>query len=187
MRLQPHPGESSRAALAFDVQAKRAADGSLCLVYRLEGDIMSLHLPEPAQPARKDELWRHTCFEAFVAGADPARYCEFNCSPSGEWAAYAFSGYRTGMVPLAAEAVAAVRWSRAEDLLGLELRLEPAVFIENGAHLPWRVGLGAVIEERAGVLSHWALYHPSAVPDFHHPAAFALELPPDVPRRAARR
>jgi hypothetical protein len=35
-----------------------------------------------------------------------------------------------------------------------------------------------VIEERNGRKSYWALAHPPGEPDFHHPACFALELPP---------
>jgi hypothetical protein len=33
-----------------------------------------------------------------------------------------------------------------------------------------------VIEEGDGVLSYWALRHPAARPDFHHPEGFALEI-----------
>jgi hypothetical protein len=39
-----------------------------------------------------------------------------------------------------------------------------------------RLGLSAVIEEERGMLSYWALKHPTGRPDFHHPDAFALEL-----------
>ena len=35
----------------------------------------------------------------------------------------------------------------------------------------------AVIEENDGRLSYWALRHAPGKPDFHHPEAFALELP----------
>ena len=38
------------------------------------------------------------------------------------------------------------------------------------------LGLSAVIEDDSGTLSYWALRHPSARPDFHHPDSFALEL-----------
>jgi hypothetical protein len=39
-----------------------------------------------------------------------------------------------------------------------------------------RVGLSAVIEANDGTLSYWALKHPAAKPDFHHPDSFVLEL-----------
>jgi hypothetical protein len=42
--------------------------------------------------------------------------------------------------------------------------------------VPWRLGLSAVIEEKGGSKSYWALAHPPGAPDFHHQEAFALEL-----------
>ena len=40
------------------------------------------------------------------------------------------------------------------------------------------MGLCAVIEEKDGTKSYWALAHPPGdKPDFHDPACFALELP----------
>ncbi|OGB15118.1 MAG: hypothetical protein A3B67_07385 [Burkholderiales bacterium RIFCSPHIGHO2_02_FULL_66_10] len=45
---------------------------------------------------------------------------------------------------------------------------------------PLVLGLSAVLETRDGLLSYWALHHPTARPDFHHRAGFAhvLDLPP---------
>jgi hypothetical protein len=39
------------------------------------------------------------------------------------------------------------------------------------------LALAAVLEDRDGRLSYWALEHPSERPDFHHPNSFVLELP----------
>ncbi len=41
----------------------------------------------------------------------------------------------------------------------------------------WQIGLSAVIEEKAGAMSYWALNHPPGKPDFHHKDCFALTLP----------
>ncbi|MGD2056793.1 MAG: hypothetical protein PVJ15_08295, partial [Gammaproteobacteria bacterium] len=80
----------------IDVAVRGAAGGWLALGFALEGELSALRIPEWLAPRRADHLWRHTCFEAFVmAGAGPG-YREFNFSPSGEWAAYAFQGYRQG-------------------------------------------------------------------------------------------
>jgi hypothetical protein len=40
----------------------------------------------------------------------------------------------------------------------------------------WRLGLAAVIEERDGSKSYWALAHPPGKADFHHADCFAHEL-----------
>jgi hypothetical protein len=39
------------------------------------------------------------------------------------------------------------------------------------------LGLSAVIEEKDGTKSYWALAHPPGKPDFHHKDCFALTLP----------
>ena len=39
-----------------------------------------------------------------------------------------------------------------------------------------RLGLAAVIEDKARVLSYWALKHPAEKPDFHHADSFVVEL-----------
>jgi hypothetical protein len=38
------------------------------------------------------------------------------------------------------------------------------------------LGLSAVIEDKAQVLSYWALKHPAEKPDFHHADSFVVEL-----------
>ena len=65
------------------------------LSYTLTGDINALVLPAKSEPGRADDLWQTTCFELFLRG-EGAAYREYNFSPSGEWAAYAFDSYREG-------------------------------------------------------------------------------------------
>ena len=62
------------------------------------------------------------------------------------------------------------------DRYSLELKTVVAL-PEAGGTL--RLNLAAVIEEKSGAKSYWALAHPPAgPPDFHHPACFVLQLPP---------
>lgn len=131
-------------------------------------------LPGSPRAGRADGLWRTTCFEVF-AGLSDGSYAEFNLSPSKEWAAYGFDGYRKGMRDLAGS-VEVFKVERLRD--GLEVC----------AWLNWtnwpgsrRIGLSAVIEGTDGNISYWALAHPSDKPDFHHPDSFALVLPPLEP------
>ena len=63
--------------------------------YRVEG-AGDLLLPDPQEPGRADELWRTTCFEAFIGG-ESGSYTELNFSPSGQWASYDFDAPRQGM------------------------------------------------------------------------------------------
>jgi hypothetical protein len=43
----------------------------------------------------------------------------------------------------------------------------------------WRLGISAIIEEKDGSKSYWALAHPQGKPDFHHADSFVLDLPPE--------
>jgi hypothetical protein len=103
----------------------------------------------------------------FVAPAPACAYREFNFSPSGEWAAYAFARYREGAPLGVPDPGIAVRMHGGALELCASIAVEPASL---------RVSLCAVIEEGDGVLSYWALRHPAARPDFHHPEGFALEI-----------
>ncbi len=165
-RLNRHPS-SPAGAVRVDAEAARIGP-RLVLRYRLSG-LAGAVLPLPAVSEQADDLWRHTCFEAFVAGP-VGGYLEINLAPSTQWAAYRFDGYREGMS--AADIPPPQFGERREgDILELEAVLE--LPIEG----PWRVGLSAVIEHADGSFSYWALRHPPGKPDFHNADCFALELP----------
>ena len=44
--------------------------------------------------------------------------------------------------------------------------------------LLWHLGLSAVIEDKSGGLSYWALAHVSDKPDFHSQESFVYEISP---------
>jgi hypothetical protein len=165
----------------LEVEAARPAPGMLALRYVLTGQTARLHLPAPAEPVRADELWRRTCFEAFVGDGAGQAYLEINLAPSAAWAAYGFSGYRDGM--RVAEEAPAPRFdsARADDRYELSAILDlGATALRPGA--TWRLAISAVIEAADGARSYWALAHPPGKPDFHHPESFVLELaPPEGP------
>src|SRR5438045_24619 len=95
LSLQQHPDSSSAAVRAIDVDLTHQPDGFI-VRYRLVGAQAELKLPQPQPPRRADDLWRTTCFEAFLGTGDGGYY-ELNFSPSTEWAVYRFDGYRAGM------------------------------------------------------------------------------------------
>jgi hypothetical protein len=155
--------------LRATAQATRAG---LTLRFALSADLALLCIPVPAPPRAADELWRHTCFEAFVAAAGSRAYAEFNFSPSGEWAAYTFADYRErGAVAPDFDPRIAVRHSA--DSLMLEASI-PRTALPQADTL--QLGLCAVIEDEHGAISYWALRHAPGKPDFHHRDAFAGTL-----------
>jgi hypothetical protein len=167
--LVPHPDTpaSSVSSIVVDVARKGAA---LALSYRLTGRIADLAIPSPADPARADELWKHTCFEAFVRPEPGEAYLELNFAPSSQWAAYRFDGYRAGMAP-AIVAAPRIALRTSADMLDLQVALTLPELAS-----PSRLALSAVIEQSAGAKSYWALAHPPGRPDFHHTAGFLARL-----------
>lgn len=169
--LRPHP-DFPGPEIEIESEAERSGS-QLRVSFRLTGDIAGVRVPPDAPFGRVDELWRHTCFEAFLAPPGVEAYCEINLSPSGQWATYEFTGYRAGMRPAPVLPASSILWGRDLVLLAsMDLGA-----ISDLAAAPWRLGLSAVIEALDGSLSYWAVAHPPGRPDFHHADCFALEVP----------
>jgi hypothetical protein len=169
--LRLHPDSRCAAATGIEADIARPRPGGLILSYVVRGRISDLRLPPIVASARADELWRHTCFEAFVRPSASPGYYEFNFSPSTQWAAYRFDSHRSGM--RVATGIGApwieVRSSAATYTLQATLELD-------GLSSPLHLGLSAVIEETNGGKSYWALAHPPGKADFHHADCFTLEF-----------
>jgi hypothetical protein len=171
LALRRHPDFPSAAVTRIEVELARPAPSLLTLRYRAFGRLTEMLTPAPAEPERADELWKYTCFEAFIRPAGGEAYYEFNFSPSTQWAAYRFDACRAGMADAQSDTPLIVVSSRdAHYELQVMLELPPDA---RGAG---RLGLSAVIEDTRGK-SYWALAHAPGKPDFHHADAFAIELP----------
>jgi len=178
LTLACHPQTPSQSIHGIEVVVGGTPAGSLTLAFVLEGDLSALRIPEPRASRRADGLWRHTCFEAFVMAGKGPGYNEFNFSPSGEWAAYAFRGYRDGG-ELEVQPGPGITVRRTGGRVELAAEVRPDCLPPGRPH---RLALSAVVEGADGVLSYWALRHPPGKPDFHHPDVFALQL--ELPRGA---
>ncbi len=158
------------------------------LRYRIEATtpeaFSAIVLPPVApKPKRKDELWKTTCFEVFIPGADTEAYLEFNGSPSGDWNWYGFQSYRTGMKPIATSARVepkAVSMSKSEKDLEVTWILPMSGVMQgfgmHGESLqnfdPF--GLTVVLHTKDATL-YWALNHDGVKPDFHTRASFIYD------------
>src|SRR5438105_15509200 len=110
--LHLHPSFRCNAVSRINVEPMRRGPGTLFLYYYVAGATGDLLLPDVAKPERADNLWQHTCFEAFLRRSPPLQalppprasaagggsplggetegdspYLEFNFSPSQAWAA----------------------------------------------------------------------------------------------------
>ncbi len=179
-QLLRHPDSRSFAAVRVEVAVARPRADRLVLSYVVTGQISDVRMPPVVPAARADELWRHTCFEAFVRGASGPAYYEFNFAPSTQWAAYRFESYRSGMRVAAEIDAPAIEARSGLDLYTLQASLELDRLPDLSREASWRLGLSALIEDRSGRMSYWALAHPPGKPDFHHADSFALEFAPAV-------
>jgi hypothetical protein len=180
-QLRRHPASVFDEVRAIYVHVRRT-NAELGLSFRIYGNLSRICLPPSASLSDSAELWRHTCFQLFIAIESRTAYHEFNFAPSRRWRVYAFRDYRDR------------DWLRCQNdfpspiirvstnEVGLEY--DVGIVLERLSELhsasPLRLGLSAIIEPRSGPLSYWALHHPAGRPDFHHPDAFALRLPPPV-------
>lgn len=145
----------------------------ITLRWRVEG-AQRLVLPPFAGKQRADRLWEATCFELFVRPENDAAYAEFNFSPSQQWAAYDFCGYRyrEGMAERSVPRAPVCTPRRGGSVLIFDVALPVGAL----PALPLRFGLTAVIEEEGGAKSYWAMAHRPDRPDFHHDTCFAGRL-----------
>jgi hypothetical protein len=128
-------------------------------------------VPEPVEAARAEDLWQTTCFEAFMRVPGAEAYREWNFAPSSAWAAYDFESRREGR----SEADVTAPYVRIEDNLTW-WALGATISVD--ASSVWELGLSAILEEKDGTKSYWAIAHPEGdKPDFHDPACFAAHLP----------
>lgn len=198
--LQCHPDFScSLESIEVEVARTigRGGPRTLMLTYFAQGPMRTLRTPPwrgGGKGERRDELWRTTCFEAFLRVEGEPDYYEFNFAPSKDWNAYRFNGYREGMRP-ARVAVSNIWWEHGYPFVpghyptcaeneeygrthGFQTaQVDLGQAMDLPLDRPWHLGLSAVIEERNGNKSYWALKHPPGAPDFHHADCFALELP----------
>jgi hypothetical protein len=176
LNLLPHPSTPPsdppfKVWASVDHAASFGAMATTNFWYGVGAPASRFVISEAEEPSRADELWRTTCFEAFLRETTGEGYREWNFAPSGQWAAYDFTGYREGM----AEAeIGAAPYIRIEDNLTW-WTLGATIAVPADTH--WELGLTAVLEEKDGTKSYWALTHAADEPDFHHPDCFAARLP----------
>jgi len=138
--------------------------GKIILTYTIQGTFDGLFWPKPKEhPTRCDGIWNGTCFELFLSGKNQEKYLELNFCPSGDWACYAFPGYRSSptnpnisrpVIEQVGHAILTVSidWQEINLLIG-----EPEL-VEGSM-------TACLLEEKEQ--SFWAYKHPETEADFH--------------------
>jgi predicted GIY-YIG superfamily endonuclease len=170
LSLTCHPETRPNEIRAVTVEIRMTDGDEMLLTFKVDGAEFLKSQPWRASE-RSNNLWRTTCFEIFIQPTGSDQYFEFNFSPSSQWAAYKFDGYRAGMVDLAVTAPPHIERGLEDDFV-IEVDLD----LSDIPNSELQIALSAVIEEKDGTKSYWALKHPPGKPDFHHPDCFALTL-----------
>jgi hypothetical protein len=179
--LLAHARDGAGPVTSLSVSGTLHPSGSLTVEFQLAAELRAVRLvPASCQPRRRDELWRHTCFELFARHGDEPRYCEFNFSPCGDWAAYEFESYRGTPRNAAQRPIDVTVHTTGLAQIRLRARIDlRSAFANETAPLDparWRLNCAAVIESTDGSLSYWAVHHPRPQPDFHDAAGFCIVL-----------
>lgn len=167
--LKPHPAFHPGKVRSVTVRWSKLDDGRLMLRFRVDG-CSDLVVPPFKGHGQADELWKTTCFELFLYDGE-GRYREFNFSPSGQWALYAFSGYRNRAGEAVLRDSPQIKHEAGSSVFVLTVFVDAAIL--RGAE---RAALAAVIEEAGGRPSYWALAHNGLKPDFHDPFGFRIPV-----------
>ena len=170
-QLVAHPAHPPQRVSGVEARVIGFDADWLRVRWRVEG-AQDLVIPAFAGRGRADELWRTTCFELFLRPDGGDGYVELNLSPSERWAAYDFAAYREGMAqrPASREPDCTMRQGSSFAIFDAAIPLTALPDREC------RMNLAAVIVERGGEKSYWAIDHPADKPDFHDPACFAATL-----------
>jgi len=177
--LDLRPFASTGSAAAFVGADAARAGGRLHLRFHLQAEPHGAwRIPAVSSPpARRDRLWERTCCEAFVAAEGSAAYWEINLAPSGDWNVYRFDGPRHGM--RTEERVSQLPLQRRGDAHAEPLTMAATLDLAQIPELttaPLQIALAAVVERADGQLSHWALRHGGAQPDFHDRETFLVRV-----------
>jgi len=154
----------------FDIEQHRI----IHIEFSLSGNLETVFIDTPSiSPARKDDLWKTTCFEIFLRGDTGNIYWEYNLSPSLNWAAYAFSGYREGRIdePSVKHIEISTQSKPDRFTLTCTIPLPPPLFDQN-----LRIGLSTVVQDNHGNIYYYALKQTGQHPDFHADENFSIRV-----------
>jgi hypothetical protein len=172
-----HSATPSLTPLLLCCNAMYLANGDLQICYLMKGALDKVYIPEPSSPTQTDKLWQRTCFEAFIGVKGKRSYYEYNFSPSGQWAIYAFENYRQPIESMP-QCKPLIQVHQTGKTLRMTVRLSADLLPNNALKQTLQLALTAVIEEHAHSKSYWALQHDLEKPDFHHRDGFSVSIKP---------
>jgi hypothetical protein len=172
--LQPFPTAAPLPRVGITGHISRSPHG-LTVRYTVMGQLADIvFVAKEAHPFRRDGLWEETCLELFLASRNSPHYWEFNLSPSGHWNVYRFAAYRKGMQEEGAYTELPFLVENQPKALTLTMDASLDQIIPSGLAID--AGICAVILDKTGQRTYWALNHRGPQPDFHRRDGFLVML-----------
>jgi hypothetical protein len=176
VELVPFKSSSQASKLKICAEAIREKD-ELSVTFIITDKEKSIFWGERENLGRASELWKTTCFEAFIGTSGNKEYWELNFSASGSWNLYHFDFYRSTLKPSIEERVDKIKFNNQNEN-DYTTRIKVQIPIQN-LNLPGKkleVGLTSVIEFKDKEKSYFALKHVGDKPDFHQRDSFVCSL-----------
>jgi len=133
----------------------------LHLTFKLSGDLENYKLPKTEKEERKDELWRVSCFELFLATEEDEAYYEFNFSPTLAWNSYRLEYYRAEPKKIDEVELIEFEVKRTQETLLVEIVLDVQRVKFNSYNL------ATILLNNQEEREFWSLKAKGDTPDFH--------------------
>lgn len=139
---------------------------------------LELQKSEQNNLIRGHELWKHTCFEAFLKIPNTTHYFEINQNSLFQWNVYEFDNYRNNMKESQNLILKTMTLDTSKKaVLGIHSRFQWSDTFRKYNNLKsLQVGLTSVLESVDHKTDYYAIAHTNIKPDFHHFDSFKLQL-----------
>jgi hypothetical protein len=144
----------------------------LILRYEMAGTIESILMAEREYPTRQIGLWETTCFECFFGVPGQDLYWEVNLSTAGHWNIFRLDGYRSGL----REELAIEELTVLIDRSAFSLETELDLSLLGLETFELELSVTAVIADKLGGVSYWAVCHGGIEADFHLRDSFVIRI-----------
>jgi len=133
----------------------------LHLTFKVSGDLENYKLPKTKKEERKDELWRESCFELFLATEEDEAYYEFNFSPTLAWNVYRLEYYRAEPKMIDEVELVEFEVKQTKETLFIEIILDVQTLKFNSYNL------ATILLNNQEEREFWSLKAKGDTPDFH--------------------
>jgi len=139
----------------------------LHLTFKLSGDLENYKLPKTKKEERKNELWKESCFELFLATEEEEAYYEFNFSSTLAWNAYRLEHYRAEPKTIDEVELVKFEMKQTKETFFIEIILDVQTLKFD------TYNLATILLNKQDKREFWSLKAKGDTPDFHSRLEFA--------------